>query len=623
MYEVVDASGRGVPHARLWLSRRFRDSEGYVIGQTDGAGHFELTSMTQENALGARAPGFAPSTLRRFRGRPGDRVAVQLVLDRVGAEATGQVVDASGAPVPGARLTIGRAPAAHPVRRPDGFVSPGAAPVRCTTDREGRFRSPFVALGHQPVEVRARGFAHQRGVLSIDPDMPAPVRIVLVAESAVFGRVLGPSDAPVPFARVSVRDGERLLASSFAGADGSYRVRALPAGPASVVAQHDEWGQVATELVLAVGQERLWEPVLSRSPRIFGHLTSADGEQLEEWSVAIRPASARGGRGWISYQTQADGAFTFANLEETTYLVYVNAPRGGWREFPRLIHGAVDPSQEPLALELPGLAARGRIVGTVLDPARKPAQGVLVTVWHHEQRLWREYPTDPETGAFEIAGVPPGTCTLEIRSEEHPWMRLGEQSVAAGDVLDLGTRVFEPSGALTGTLDGGDDGALDSLVFVVVDAKGAENGVVTRQGRTFTTGPLAPGRYELLVRGDFLQSVRQHFEVRAGEDTELGVELVPCGLRRVLFELPEGVPEPAWLMSWILDAVGQQPWMSGNVRRQDGRMVARISAAAGTYRLGARANNGWHAEAELVIGAGPGEGPALTLELVPPADPAR
>ena len=99
------------------------------------AGRFELDALTEDHHLGARAPGFAPSTLEALRGEAGTGREVRLVLEAAGAELTGRVLDDAGEPVAGARVVVGEERLALDVRRPDGSLAAAELVVGAGADR--------------------------------------------------------------------------------------------------------------------------------------------------------------------------------------------------------------------------------------------------------------------------------------------------------------------------------------------------------------------------------------------------------------------------------------------------------------------------------------------------------
>src|SRR6185503_20355197 len=101
---VVDAEGAGVAGAEVWLSDfgGSSASSGIVIGRTDADGRLALCDVPGEHrSLAARASGHAPSNQREYRGLPGARLALELVLPGPGASLAGLVQDASGTPLAG------------------------------------------------------------------------------------------------------------------------------------------------------------------------------------------------------------------------------------------------------------------------------------------------------------------------------------------------------------------------------------------------------------------------------------------------------------------------------------------------------------------------------------------
>jgi RNA polymerase sigma-70 factor (ECF subfamily) len=193
---VVDAHGAPVSQAEIWLSERYRNNLGHVVTRTDPRGAFTLRSVGPDHYLGARKRGFAPSGLRALRGASGDRVALELRLERAGASLDGQVLDPYGTPIRGACVLLGEE---HPAseRLADGAFAPSAPPQRARTDEDGRFELETAAPGPQPLQVRARGFAPLLTSLELFPGAPNASRISLVREARIVGTVRDAAGTPI------------------------------------------------------------------------------------------------------------------------------------------------------------------------------------------------------------------------------------------------------------------------------------------------------------------------------------------------------------------------------------------------------------------------------------------
>jgi hypothetical protein len=237
--------------------------------------------------------------------------------------------------------------------------------------------------------------------------------------------------------------------------------------------------------------------------------------------------------------SDAEGSFAITGLEERPYRLWVQPPLG-WREFPLLEVAEVRPGDAPLVLRVPDPALRGRITAEVFGPDGAPLAGAELQVWHVELGQWRGFVSRAADGAITVEGVPDGTVELELRHPEHPWAHLGEERIAGGATLDLGRIELAAAGSLRARLSGLAEADYPALTAVLADASSRESAIPRISPGCLAAGALAPGEHVLLVGGDGVRQVRRTFQVQAGVETTLDIELERCGLRVVAFELPDG-----------------------------------------------------------------------------------
>jgi len=604
---VRDGDGAPVPGAEIWVSERYRNNLGHVLTRSDEEGAFALDALGADHYVGARKPGFAPSGLRSVRGAPGDRLGLELLLVEAGAALSGTVVDRAGQPVPEAWVLVGSERPAS-VRLEDGSFAPAAPPQRAQADAEGRFELPAVALGLQPFQARAPGFAPSTDTFEVLPGGARDLRVVLEREARLVGRVQDPSGRPL--FGVQVRIGEPELFASpwtFSGLDGSFELASIPAGRQLVEASHAEHGTARRELLFAPGEREEWQAVLAPEDRIVGRLVDAHGRPLAGLVVIAVAEDERDLR-TRSDASDAEGRFAVSGLADRAHLVWVQAPQG-WRDFPLAEAQGVRPGDAPLELRVAAEDERGRLQLEVAAPDGTPLPGAELHVWHVEQRLWRSFASGGESAAIRAEHVPPGSLQLELRHPEHPWKALGTQRVEAGATLDLGRIALEPSGRLRVRLLGLPEERHATLRATLVDAANRESGVPRLAPGLLTAGPLAPGEHELVLGGEGVREVRARFAITAGAETELTVTLEPCGTRVVRFAWPESSLAPAWIACTLHDAAGQRVW-GGNADVAQEPPLVRVAAPPGSYRLVAGGAGNLYGELELEL-------PPLGLALPP------
>jgi len=595
---VADARGEPVAGAEVWLSERYRNDLGHVVTHADARGDFELRSLGPDHYVGARQPGFAPSALRAVRGPAGARLELELVLDAVGGALEGLVVDPAGRPVPAAWVLLGSEDP-DTVRLADGGFTPGPPPARLRTDARGRFACPAAACGLQPVQVRAHGFAPLAATIEVRAGVPNDCRLVLAEEARLAGTVRGEDGRPVAGAHVQVGPEERFAsAGTWSGPEGRFELDGLASGTHAVLVRHAEAGTATHELELVPGRTERRDFVLARTPRIAGRVVDARGLPRAGLVVVAMPDGDREQR-IRSEGTDDAGRFALADLEDRDYLLWVQPP-GGWRVFPLLEVERVRPGSGALELRLPDGRERGSVVLEVASAEGHPLTGAELLIWHAERRLWRTY-VSGEDGVIRVEGAPPGTLELEVRHPEHPWKRLGEHRLAAGDALDLGRVRLDPSGRLRVRLRGLPTERLAAVETMLVGSSNHEAGVARRVGDLLTTGPLAPDEYTLVIGGAGIRQARRSVRVDAGIEAELEITLEACGTREVRLPLPASARRPRWIGCSLVDARGLLAW-SGTADCGQDPPVVHVSAPAGTY---------------VLRSSGPGLGGEIEVQLPP------
>lgn len=611
--EVVDELDRPIPGAEIWLSQRWSSDKGHIIAETGAGGRFELASITSDHFIGAQAPGRGLSYVQSARGKPGDRVPMRIVLATEGGRIRGVVIGPDSRALVGAEVRIGERDAQDSVMLASGVRVPGPPLQFAWTDLEGAFEIDCVPVGRAPVKIRAPGFATWSQTIDVVPE-GNEVRAQLVGETVVTGRVATLNGQPVAGAHIHTPTPWRFGGSSgFSGADGSFTLRGLGPGETTLIAEHAEHGRTELSITLGAGESFHWDPVLQRTPRIFGRLVDEFGNPLPGRAVLVRDEESGGQP--VTESTDATGGFSSTVDAGRSYVVLVNDVRG-WRYFPRLIRRGVTSSTEPLVLVLasdsPG---RGTIAGTVLAPDGSIPAGAQVDLWHREERIWKTFDVSGASGEFLIDGIPAGTVDLTVHAAEHPTERLTEVAVEAGETTDVGEIRFAVSGRVSGTIAGVADETLGSLELSVSGPDGG--GTVQRFQREFESSALAPGRYRLSLSGDFVETVWRSVVISGGSDLIVELATQPAGMRRVRFDWPEGVSAPKWIGCTVTDLQGRFTWSGGAKRTGGDLFEARISAAPGRYTISAKTNNGLEGQTAFeIIGFEDGDEP-VRLELRP------
>ncbi|HTF90848.1 MAG TPA: sigma-70 family RNA polymerase sigma factor [Planctomycetota bacterium] len=590
---VVDARGQPVGGASIQLSERYRSDRGYAVLRSDAQGAFHLRCVGPDRYLSAVKRGYAPSLQRSVRGGPGERVKLELRLDKVGGSLTGVVEDVDGAPIANALILAGTERPAY-VRTDSGSSDPEAAPQRAHSDEHGRFEIEALAPGLQPLQARAVGFSARETSVEVIEGLPGQCRVTLEREAKVVGRVLNVRG--LPQATCMVYHGSLSSFASvvaYSGPDGRFEIAGLPSERVQLVAEHPTEGQAAREFDLDPGEVREWQIQLVTTPHISGQLLDSHGEPRAGLIVALLGGDEEPSH---SSESNDEGRFDIRGLARHGYRLNV-LPDRGWSGFPLLQLDDVWPDGAPLILRLPGAESIGRITAEVATADGTPLTGAELQVWHVELKQWLSFRSRGARGSL-AEDIPPGTVKLELRHSDHSWKHLGEHRIEGGTTLDLGTIQFDESGKVHAHLTGA--GQAVALRAMIADTTHFESGVARIAEDELWSGPLAPGTHTLMLSGEGVRQVRREFQITAGKTTELELSLEACGVRTIAFTPPPGGAPPKWIACSLMSARDGLVW-NGNADCASSPPVARVSAPPGTYTLYANGEGDLHAQTELAI----------------------
>jgi len=396
---AVDPQGRPVAGAAVWLppyDLRDEDSVAYVqagpAAVTGLDGRFTVTLPAEMEGIEIEvcAPGSLMGQIEAAgSGISGAAAAgpVTVVL-RPGARISGQVIDATGAPVAG--LIVGTKLAGRVL--PDAIIrsSPclhSGIDAANVTDREGRFTLAPLEPGWYTVR---GGYIVESAPVRLAPGQAlAGLRLIVEHGAQVAGRVTARDGSPVPRATVSFG-----ASSTTTDAAGRYRLTGATAGPTSVQAAEGRHGILYRQVELAAGENR-FDLTLPDPTVIRGRVLQPDGGPAAGATVAVRSAHTA---------TAADGTFrlTIPNCDcEETLTVHA----AGLAPAETTVKG------EPAPLEI-RLARPGAVAGRVLG-LHAPA-GTRITA---ESFLFTREPLEAEAvadaaGRFRLPALAPGPWVL-------------------------------------------------------------------------------------------------------------------------------------------------------------------------------------------------------------------
>ena len=582
---IVDADGLPIERASIWLSDPWREDRGTVVTKTDARGGFALRDLNGDHALMAYADGHAASASYPLRRGAPPAKPLRITLSRNAGSIEGIVRDSLGQAIAGARMMLGRPDRPHDRRAADGSRIRGPAPRELRSDRAGRFSADSLEPGALPLQVVAHGHAPWRGEAQIRAGETAFVDLRLEPAAAIAGTCRTLGGAAVVARLVAGDDRAFGTARTTADDEGRFRLDGLHGGEVEIVVSAFGYETLRAAIRTAAGATTAWDPVLSpagvdAASSVAGRVLGVDGRGLGAYQVvAEADPPARGAP--VGTRTDSDGRFTLS-VPWAVVRLYAYAPGAG-PSFPAAHAGGVPQGATGVDLRVDP-AEWSALRARILDGRGAPVAASL-QVWHETARVWRALSSDPSSGEIALDGIPPGECSLELRSPEHPWLRLGRRTLPPGGVLDLGDIALPNGVRLSGTLrfaDGGAPGGRASLTFY--DAERREVGVAEVRDGHYRTAPLAAGALTLFVQGEGIAATRRPLQLdERGGDRRLDLTIergVPVRLRLVPAGGDEG--SRAGVTVRIQNRDGTI-WMRGVSADHFGRIDA--SLAPGTYRV--------------------------------------
>ncbi|MES1243960.1 MAG: carboxypeptidase regulatory-like domain-containing protein [Acidobacteriota bacterium] len=572
---VVDGDGKAVAGARvLIIPAERRGGFQRLDDTTDESGAFRVEGVPP-GAVDVRtlAAGYQSAHVSNLEVRAGqDLKGVEIVLTP-GAAVEGRVLSPSGKPVAGARVEM-----ADEGGRGFFWMQDSG-----TTDGDGRYRLEGIPPGsrsfqasHPDYRRTVRDLEVRSGENTLDLSLEGGVE--------VRGRVVDEGGAPVPGARISLREGGRSwdLPRDVSGADGSFTLTGVADGTYRLVGEKEGFARDEEGLAILVAGSSVGglEVKLGRGGAVTGQLLGLDFTELSQ--VQVRSDGGGGGR---TGTVRPDGSYRIENLASGKRRIVATLP-GGTRQADGEVELEPGVSEARLDLDFgEGVTLTGRVLRN-----GEALAGAMVSLGGAAGGRWGE--TDHE-GRFRFESLAEGSYDLAVMT--FGGTRHEEKLELAGDrdlLIDLETVAV--SGRVT---DAADKSPVSGASVTLLPRETSGEG-----GRFFPieTTSDSRGAFRLLDVAEGAWKVRVTQEGYAPAEQEIQVEGAPVEGLELALQATEGVTlevflpngqSPAQVRSAVLDGSGRVVSTGSHAVRENGRV--RISSVApGAWELVLEAD-GW------------------------------
>jgi|GEM_PF-6939596 len=442
----------------------------------------------------------------------------------------------------------------EPVSPPEvgGLGSPH--PRNRVTDNDGSVRVEPIEPGAWSITVILPGHAPAVQRADVPAGGLTEVRIALSRPAVLAGTVRDALGRPLAAVDVSVgQPGTPLGAEDWSNVHGRFQLEDLSPGPTEVVADDTSGVRVSTTLDLVAGSTTTWDPVLPAGNTLEGLLVDALGAPSADRKLMADEPDGLVVRDRI-VTTDTEGRFVFTNLEGGGQDVYF-VPQVDRMV---LLTKGVALGTTDLVLQLPPEAdLAARLVADLVAPPGDvlgPLQVIIVEPatdrrWF-AQVTWRD-------GRLESPELPAGRHELHVQSAVHAAAVFGPFELQGGAPFDAGQLQLVRGGWIRVRV------ADPWLRIRCTDAEGRVAVDLPTGESERTSFPLAPGEWIVRAGSSEVLFEEVRATVRAGEVTDVPIELEPGVIQHIELELPTN--DPAILTDVCLrlrDDQGRLAWDS-------------------------------------------------------------
>ncbi|MBP6702335.1 MAG: carboxypeptidase regulatory-like domain-containing protein [Vicinamibacteria bacterium] len=448
-------------------------------------------------------------------------------------------------------------------------------------DGTGAFTFADLSTGAVTLTVIAEGYAAETVAdITLDEGLdPAPVEIVLDADTPIRGRVTDGANAPIADVTVSVEraPGGESAATSSTQADetGEYELRGLIAGEATL--GFSAPGYAKEQRTIDTLRVSRLDVVLKRGLSLKGEVVGASGAGVEDAFVNAR--SSTQGATDQSVQTGDRGRFTIEGLVPGRYTVSANTVDHGSAKLEDVDVETAGPLRLVLEQEKTAVLT-GRVTG--LPEGEDAEMSVVMAV-------------NEETGSSSQATL---DASQSFRMEDAPTGRVRVRAIAAS--LSTGATRMSRSVDLTLAPGSQTSTVLEFSNDITISGTVRRDGAfVPYANVTFTGGPdqdtsartdahgayravgVEPGRYKVQVRGDDVTFTTPYVVEASGT---LDIDITGGAIAGRIVRADGGTPIPGVEVSLFRIGVDENTPATSVVTSGQGAFLQR-ALPEGPYRI--------------------------------------